>query len=231
MQNFFSPLVRMTLASASRAASRTTPPNSSAISSSCSSSFPNGWWPSATVARNMSADARCSRVMGGTGGVGGTDRGGGGRAGRFCRDFLRASCSWASLLCMGARAGMEGGGSRDGERDLRSKEDFALRGDGEDVSESDSPGLGDDGDEPTDELSVTDVPRDRGDEDVSESLSELRDEAEETEETFRIFCAVATSSALMVWTFVVERKTGDEILKLETDLDGLMSLVGMAGSS
>jgi hypothetical protein len=135
------------------------------------------------------------------------------------------------LLCIGERVGTEGGGSRGGERDLRSNEDFARRGDGDEVNESESPGRGDDGDEPTDELSVTDVPRDRGDDDVSESLSELRDEDDETEETFRIFWAVATSFALMVWTFVVERRTGAEILKLDTDLDGLSSLVGMAGSS
>jgi hypothetical protein len=114
---------------------------------------------------------------------------------------------------------------------LRSKEDFARRGNGELANASVSPGRGDDGDEPTDELSVTEVPRDRGEEDVSESLSEWPDDADDTEDTFRIFWAVATSSALMVWTFVVDKRTGAEILKLDTDFDGLSNLVGMAGSS
>jgi hypothetical protein len=123
--------------------------------------------------------------------------------------------------------GTEGGSSRGGVRPLRSTDDFARRGECVEIRESDSPGLGDEGDEPIDELSVTEVPLDRGDDEVSESLSEFRDDADDTDDTFLIFCAVARSDALSVWTLVVERSTGDEILKLEIDFAGLMSLVGM----
>jgi hypothetical protein len=46
---------------------------------------------------------------------------------------------------------------------------------------------------------VTEAPRERADvDDTSESLSELRDEADDIEETFLNLCAVATSGALYV---------------------------------
>lgn len=79
----------------------------------------------------------------------------------------------------------------------------------------DLPNLGDDGDEPMDELSVMEAPLDRdGVEDVSESLSEIPDECDDIEDTFLSLCAVATSGALRVWTLVVERRTGEEIWNL-----------------
>jgi len=89
--------------------------------------------------------------------------------------------------------------------------------------------LDDEGDEVTEELSVTDVPRERGDVDVSELVSDICEEDDATEETLRSLCAVATSGALIVCTFVVESRTGAEILKLPYDLAGLTSLVGAIG--
>jgi hypothetical protein len=57
--------------------------------------------------------------------------------------------------------------------------------------------MGDEGDEPMDELSVTEVPLERGDvEDASEWWSEFRDESDDTEETFRNILAASTSGAL-----------------------------------
>jgi hypothetical protein len=78
--------------------------------------------------------------------------------------------------------------------------------------------LGDGGDEPTEELSVMDVPRDRGEvEETSESLSELRDEAEEIDDTLRSFWAASMVGALMVSTFVVDRRTGEDIFERSND--------------
>jgi hypothetical protein len=77
-----------------------------------------------------------------------------------------------------------------------------------------SPGLGEDGDEPTDELSVTEVPRERGDiDEPSESLSEFRDEDDEIDETLRSFWATSTAGAVRVSTLVEESKTGAPILE------------------
>ena len=68
---------------------------------------------------------------------------------------------------------------------------------------------------PSEEALVTDSPLDRGEVDeTSESLSELREDDDETEETFLSLCAVARSWALYVWTFVVERRTGEDILEI-----------------
>jgi hypothetical protein len=59
--------------------------------------------------------------------------------------------------------------------------------------------LGDDGEDPTEELSVIEAPLDRdGIEEPSESLSEVLEECDETDETFLSLCAVATSGALSV---------------------------------
>jgi len=87
--------------SSSISASRTTPPNSSATSLSCSSSLPNGC--SSDVLLNMSTEALCSRdkrveslgemVLGGF---------------MFCTDRLFATRSWARLLWESARCGIAG---------------------------------------------------------------------------------------------------------------------------
>jgi len=62
------------------------------------------------------------------------------------------------------------------------------------------------------------VPRERVDvDDTSESLSELRDEAEDIDETLRSFWAISTAGALMVSTLVVERRTGEEIFERSKD--------------
>jgi hypothetical protein len=59
--------------------------------------------------------------------------------------------------------------------------------------------FGDDGDEPTEELSVIDAPLDReGIEEASESLSDIPDECDETDDTFLSLCAMATSGELRV---------------------------------
>jgi len=61
------------------------------------------------------------------------------------------------------------------------------------------PSLGDEGDDPTDELSVIEAPLDlEGIDEASESLSEFLEECDEIDDTFRNFWAMATSSALNV---------------------------------
>jgi hypothetical protein len=104
--------------------------------------------------------------------------------------------------------------SSDIDRPQSSADDFERRGalPWEKPFESVSFGDVDVGDEPTDEASVTEAPLERRPvDDVSESLSEARDEADDIDETLRILWAVATSTALIVCTLVVERKTGAEI--------------------
>lgn len=176
----------------------------------------------------MSIDVRASRFESLMVGFG-TDRGGDGRDGgcqllvlalllamRVCRERWRASRSCAALLWVGARVGSGGNSSWVRFVLLRLTDDLALLG--EEFGRiakcliGDPSNLGDGGDDPTDELSVIEAPLDRdGIDDKSESLSEFREEFDEIEDTFLNFWAVATSSALNVCTFVVERRTGAEI--------------------
>jgi len=117
----------------------------------------------------------------------GTDRGGDCKTGLIpgalsvCNDLFFASCWCAILLCVGARVGTGGSGSCDRAWAWRSIEDFAFRGGDEELEEKyplgESPSLGEDGAEPTDELSVIESPLDlEGTDDVSESLSEALEE-------------------------------------------------------
>lgn len=107
---------------------------------------------------------------------------------RVWRDRFRANCSCATLLCVGARDGIGRGGRACDSLDesLSSKEDLAFRT-GENPP-GESPTLGDGGDEPIEELSVTDAPLDlEGIDEVSDSLSVFLDEFEDTEDTFLNF--------------------------------------------
>jgi hypothetical protein len=47
---------------------------------------------------------------------------------RVCNDRFRASCSCATLLCVGARDGIGGNGSVERARSLRSTDDLDFRG-------------------------------------------------------------------------------------------------------
>jgi hypothetical protein len=83
-------------------------------------------------------------------------------------------------------------------------------------------GFGDEGFDPTEEWFVTDDPLDLVPvEDPSASLSEVLEDDDDIEETFRsdcCFCAEAIDMAFSVCTFVVESKTGEEIIDLSNIL-------------
>jgi len=130
-----------------------------------------------------------------------------------------------------------GVGSKEAALLLMSADDAARLGPADIFAEPkyDEPSLGrgEDGEDPTDELSVTDVPLDRGDvDDESESLSDDLDDADDIDETLRSFCATSIDCALTASMLVDDRKTGVDILdRSNVRKDDLVRTVGILAVS